>query len=216
MPVVERSDDSLPVGRVERRRSRNRARLLEAAKELFAARGMQGTAVAEVAERADIATGSFYSYFRTKDELLDALLEEEFAAQLRLVELRQAQVKDPAEKVSVAHRHLVRVAQADPDWAWLLVRLDASQRIAWAVLGQAAQRDLQEGVESGRFYVANERLALNASGGSLFAVMHSQLIGEASEHADSEHAEGVLRSFGIDRDEAAEIARRPLPEPVVR
>lgn len=213
---MERSDDSVPVGRVERRRSRNRARLLEAAKELFAARGMQSTAVAEVAERADIATGSFYSYFRTKDELLDALLEEEFAAQLRLLELRQAQVKDPAEKVSVAHRHLVRVAQADPAWAWLLVRLDASQRIAWAVLGQAAQRDLQEGVASGRFHVANERLALNASGGSLFAVMHSQLIGEASEHADCEHAEGVLRSFGIDRDQANEIARRPLPEPVVR
>jgi AcrR family transcriptional regulator len=213
---VERSDDSVPVGRVERRRSRNRARLLEAAKELFAARGMQSTAVAEVAERADIATGSFYSYFRTKDELLDALLEEEFAAQLRLLELRQAQVKDPAEKVSVAHRHLVRVAQADPDWAWLLVRLDASQRVAWAVLGQAAQRDLQEGVASGRFHVANERLALNASGGSLFAVMHSQLIGEASEHADCEHAEGVLRSFGIDRDQANEIARRPLPEPVIR
>jgi AcrR family transcriptional regulator len=213
---VERSDDSVPVGRVERRRSRNRARLLEAAKELFAARGMQSTAVAEVAERADIATGSFYSYFRTKDELLDALLEEEFAAQLRLLELRQAQVKDPAEKVSVAHRHLVRVAQADPAWAWLLVRLDASQRIAWAVLGQAAQRDLQEGVASGRFHVSNERLALNASGGSLFAVMHSQLIEEASEHADCEHAEGVLRSFGIDRDEATEIARRPLPEPVIR
>jgi AcrR family transcriptional regulator len=213
---MERFDDSGPVGRVERRRSRNRARLLEAAKELFAARGMQYTAVAEVAGRADIATGSFYSYFRTKDELLDALLEEEFAAQLRLLELRQAQVKDPAEKVSVAHRHLVRVAQSDPDWAWLLVRLDASQRVAWAVLGQAAQRDLQEGVASGRFHVANERLALNASGGSLFAVMHSQLIGEASEHADCEHAEGVLRSFGIDRDEATEIARRPLPEPVIR
>ena len=177
---------------------------------------MQSTAIAEIAEHADIATGSFYSYFRTKDELLDALLEEEFASQLRLLELRQAQVNDPAEKVSVAHRHLVRVAQADPDWAWLLVRLDASQRIAWAVLGQAAQRDLQDGVESGRFHVANERLALNASGGSLFAVMHSQLIGEASEHADCEHAEGVLRSFGIDRDQAAEVARRPLPEPVRR
>ncbi|HME03814.1 MAG TPA: helix-turn-helix domain-containing protein [Solirubrobacteraceae bacterium] len=204
------------MGRVERRRSRNRARLLTAARELFAARGMQSTAIAEIAEHADIATGSFYSYFRTKDELLDALLEEEFASQLRLLELRQAQVNDPAEKVSVAHRHLVRVAQADPDWAWLLVRLDASQRIAWAVLGQAAQRDLQDGVESGRFHVANERLALSASGGSLFAVMHSQLIGEAGEHADCEHAEGVLRSFGIDRGQAAEIARRPLPEPVHR
>jgi AcrR family transcriptional regulator len=173
---------------------------------------MQHTTIAEIAEHADIATGSFYNYFPTKEDLLDALLEEELAKQLEQLQLRQDHVPDPAEKISIAHRHLVRVAQADPDWAWLLVRLDASKRIAWSVLGQAAERDLQEGIEAGRFQVANERLALNASAGALFAVMHSQLIGEFSEHADCEHSEGVLRSFGIERHEAGKIARRPLPD----
>lgn len=198
-------------GRVERRKARTRTRLLAAARQLFAARGVEQTTIAEIAEHADIAIGSFYNYFRTKEELLDALLEEELSKQLRLLQARQAKVGDPAEKISVAHRHLVRAAQLDPDWAWLMVRLEVPYRVAWAVLGRAAERDLREGIEAGRFQVANQKLALNASGGALFAVIHAQLVGENGEHADCEHAEGVLRSFGLDRAEAAEIARRPLP-----
>ncbi|HYB24650.1 MAG TPA: helix-turn-helix domain-containing protein [Solirubrobacteraceae bacterium] len=212
MPASSRQDALRAGTRVERRKARTRAGLLAAARQLFAARGLEHTTIAQIAERADIAIGSFYNYFRTKEELLDALLEDELSQQLALLERRQAQVADPAEKISIAHRHLVRVAQSDSDWAWLLVRLEVPFRAAWQVLGQSARSDLDAAIAAGRFHVANPALALNASGGALFAVIHAQLVGEGSEHADIEHAEGVLRSFGLDRSEAAEIARRPLPE----
>ena len=42
-------------------------------------------------------------------------------------------------------------------------------------------------------------------------MIHSLLVGELGERADSEHAEGILRSFGVEAGQAAEIARRPLP-----
>ena len=84
--------------------------------------------------------------------------------------------------------------------------LAARQRAAPPFGGLAA-------IEAGRFHVIDPALALNASGGALFAVIHAQLVGERSEQADVLHAEGVLRSFGLDRIEAGEIARRPLPEP---
>jgi AcrR family transcriptional regulator len=197
---------------VERRKARTRAGLLAAARELFAARGMEHTTIAQIAEHADIAIGSFYNYFGTKEELLDALREEELSRQLALLERRQAQVQDPAEKISIAHRHLVRAAQSDSDWAWLLVRLEVPFRAAWSVLGHSARSDLRAAIEAGRFHVADPALALNASGGALFAVIHAQLVGERSEQADVLHAEGVLRSFGLDRGEAEEMARRPLPE----
>jgi len=211
--VSSRRRDQTPGGgRVERRKARTRAGLLAAARELFAASGVQETTIAEIAARADIAIGSFYNYFRTKEELLDALLEDELGEQLRLLQARQAQVSDPAEKISVAHRHLVRTAQGDPTWAWLVVRLEVPYRVAWSVLGRAAEQDLRAGVEAGEFEVADTMLALKASGGALFAVIHAELDGELGEGADCAHAEGVLRSFGLDRARAAEIARRPLPE----
>jgi AcrR family transcriptional regulator len=211
---ASRRHDALRAGtRVERRKARTRAGLLAAARRLFAARGLEHTTIAQIAEHADIAIGSFYNYFRTKEELLDALLEEELSQQLALLELRQAHAEDPAEKISIAHRHLVRAAQSDSDWAWLLVRLEIPFRAAWPVLGQSARSDLRAAIDAGRFHVVDPALALNASGGALFAVIHAQLVGERSEQADVLHAEGVLRSFGLDRGEAAEIARRPLPEP---
>ena len=42
--------------------------------------------------------------------------------------------------------------------------------------------------------------------------MHAVLLGELGKSADSGHAEGVLRSFGLDPAEAAEIANRPMPD----
>jgi AcrR family transcriptional regulator len=212
-PVAVLPDDDVQHlgGRVESRKARTRANLLAAARHLFAGRGVERTTIAEIAGHADIAIGSFYNYFSTKDELLDALIEETLSEQLRLLQVRQADVSDPAEKISIAHRHLVRVARTDSDWARLLVRLEFPRRVAWSVLGDGARRALRAGIQAGRFRVANPTLALNASVGALFAVIHAQLVGEGSRNADSEHAEGVLRSFGLDPVEAAVIARRPLP-----
>ena len=199
-------------GRIERRKARTRANLLAAARHLFAGRGVEHTTIAQIADHAEIAIGSFYNYFSTKDELLDAVIEEALSEQLHLLQLRQAQVSDPAERVSVANRHLVRAVRTDSDWAWLLVRLEFPRRVAWSVLGDAVRRDMHAGIRTGRFQVTNPTLALNASAGALFAVIHAQLLGEGSGNADSEHAEGVLRSFGLDPVEAAVIARRPLPK----
>jgi len=108
----------------------------------------------------------------------------------------------------------VRLAWEEPEWARLLVRLDVPYRVTDEVLGRPAMRDLRTGIAAGRFHVPNPRLALRASGGALIAVMHAVLLGELGKGADSEHAAGVLRSFGLDPAEAAEIARRPMPDAV--
>jgi len=199
-------------GRNQRRKARTRAALLAAARRLFGEAGVDATTVAEIAEEADIAIGSFYNYFHTKEDLLAELLRETLAEQLALMELRRAGITDLAEAISVAHRHFVRLTSEQPEWAWLLVRLDVPHRVIDTVLAAPAMRDLQAGIAQGRFQVADPGLALAASGGALIAVMHSLLLGELGEHADSAHAEGVLRSFGLDAGEAAEIARRVLPD----
>jgi AcrR family transcriptional regulator len=54
---------------------RNRARLLEAAKEVFAERGLHAT-MDEVARRAGVGVGTAYRRFRNRDDLIAALFEE--------------------------------------------------------------------------------------------------------------------------------------------
>ncbi|MFY1637668.1 TetR/AcrR family transcriptional regulator [Solwaraspora sp. WMMB335] len=57
---------------------RNRRRLLDAARELFAERGF-GVTMDDVAERAQVGVGTAYRHFVNKDELIVALSEERIA-----------------------------------------------------------------------------------------------------------------------------------------
>jgi AcrR family transcriptional regulator len=68
------------------RRQQTRARLLDAAGQVFARRGFHAATVDEVADAAGYTKGAVYSNFATKDELFLALLDERLAAQLQQVE----------------------------------------------------------------------------------------------------------------------------------
>ena len=94
-----------------------------------------------------------------------------------------------------------------------MVRLDVRFLIVDRVLREPATEDLTRGIASGRFRAANPAVTLHASGGALIAVMHAMLRGTLDQDAGVAHAEGVLRTYGLDPAEAAEVARRPLPEP---
>ena len=52
-----------------------RERLVESARELVHEQGGQRTTLAEVAERAEVPAGNVYYYFKTKDELVGAVVE---------------------------------------------------------------------------------------------------------------------------------------------
>lgn len=50
-----------------------RDELMDAAESLFLKKGFAATSVSEIVEAADVAKGTFYLYFKTKDDVLDAL-----------------------------------------------------------------------------------------------------------------------------------------------
>lgn len=65
------------------RRSREkvarRAAILEAARALFAEKGLLASTIDELAERAEVAKGTIYLYFKSKEEILSALLDDGLA-----------------------------------------------------------------------------------------------------------------------------------------
>ncbi len=199
-------------GRHTRRRERTRKRLVEAARTLFARQGVDSTRINEITEEADVGFGSFYNHFDGKEAIVEAVLAETIAAQGAAVDALTRDLDDPAEVVAVAHRHFVGLARTDRDWAWLLVRLDVSHNVTLAALGPFARRDVDRGIRAGRFRVGNRQVALFAAGGALLAVMRMVLDGDAPRDADRHHAEGVLRLLGLSPEDAAEVARRPMPK----
>ena len=62
----------------EEKKARTRAQLLDAARNVFAERGFAGASLDEVAEEAGLTKGAVYSNFANKEDLVLAVLEDQF------------------------------------------------------------------------------------------------------------------------------------------
>jgi AcrR family transcriptional regulator len=194
----------------DRRRARTRRQLLDAARELFAEQGVGETRIGQITERADVGAGSFYNYFSDKAEIVEAVVADVAEQQRELVVERVAGLSDPATTVAFAHRHFVRLALTDPTFARLIVGFDPSHRLLFETNGPKALRDIQRGMDSGRFKVESAEAALFATAGALIGTLIGIVRGRLGERADEAHAATVLRMLGVPRAEAARIAAGDL------
>src|SRR5205814_5066161 len=80
-----------------RRRRETRSRLLMAALKLMAERGMEGVAINEITEAADVGFGSFYNHFDSKEAIYAALLDWVFEDFANAIEAVLGEISDPAE-----------------------------------------------------------------------------------------------------------------------
>lgn len=91
-----------------------RAELLDAAMQVFAERGVADATVNDITERADVAKGTFYLYFDTKDHVVAALWERYVARLLVLAEDVIGDQTPGADWVSV----LIALVERLVDHAW--------------------------------------------------------------------------------------------------
>jgi AcrR family transcriptional regulator len=208
MAVPEASPESAPgtVTRASRRRARTRRQLTEAASVLIAEKGVAGLRIQEITERADVALGSFYNHFGSKEELVEAVVADTIDVRARGIVSHLASFADPAEAVSYSCRRVIRIAYEDPELAWLFVNLDRADVLFEAMVLQAALAVFDEGVAVGRFSVADTHLALTATTGGAVAVMRGVLDGRYGPGADLLFAEATLRSLGLGGEEAHALA----------
>ncbi|MFD3589985.1 TetR/AcrR family transcriptional regulator [Streptomyces sp. NPDC058683] len=107
--------------RVTRRRVQTRARLLDAAFTVFAAKGFGRVSIEEVCEAAGFSRGAFYSNFATLDELFFALYQDR--ADLIARQVADALALDrPDLDVPASVDRVTDVLLLDVDW--LLVKTD--------------------------------------------------------------------------------------------
>ncbi|OIJ94100.1 TetR family transcriptional regulator [Streptomyces monashensis] len=115
----------MPLGdtprRVTRRRVATRARLLDAAFTVFAAKGFGRVSIEEICDAAGYSRGAFYSNFATLDELFFALYQDR--ADVIAAQVAEALAQDgPGLDVPAAVDRVTEVLLLDVDW--LLVKTD--------------------------------------------------------------------------------------------
>jgi len=77
-------DEDLPAEPRQKRSKEKRQRLKDAALELFGTHGYERTSIEEIARGADLATGTFYQHYRSKRQLLLALMDDLLEGMARL------------------------------------------------------------------------------------------------------------------------------------
>lgn len=147
------------------RRGRTRARLFDAAVDVFAERGVEGATVELICERAGFTRGAFYSNFSTKEELLLATAEHVLQVALGRIEQAAGRMAfDPrtghAGQVDALVAHFLspedprgvrievelrRLAQHDPRARALVLRINEhiESRVLGVVESVAALRSLR-------------------------------------------------------------------------
>jgi AcrR family transcriptional regulator len=138
----------------ERRRAETRTRLLDAAADLFATRGVDGSSIDAIAEAADRTSGAVYDHFGGKEGLLFAVLERWLDDVAVVIDAEVSTATTLDEVLAALWRNVASpptgrerwIALEHELWSWAARHPSASEhlarryRAAWSELEGAASR----------------------------------------------------------------------------
>jgi AcrR family transcriptional regulator len=194
-----------------RKRERTHAQLVEAALRVIARKDAAALSILELAHEASVSHGTVYNYFRTREEIIDAvalrLADDLSEQQSRMF----ADVEAGAARLTLAVRSFVLRAAEDRAWGLVFLRVSA----AAAKLGHAVTRktlgNLRRGLKAGTFRYESEAAALDLVFGTTMAGMRTVVDGRAGPGHDRAIAYTVLRGLGTKHPEAERLVARPFP-----
>jgi TetR/AcrR family transcriptional regulator, fatty acid metabolism regulator protein len=134
-----------------------RRQLLDAAVRVFARKGFHASRVGDIAEEAGVAHGLLYHYFRSKDQVLEAVFHENWSVLVARIE----SVEETDEPAADQLRHIAAIVLRTwlhlPDVVRVVIQEfgrspELAERIGELTLPiDAIQRVIRRGIERGEF-----------------------------------------------------------------
>ena len=208
--TAENHPDPATGGRVARRRAQVRQRILDVAERLIAQHGIDHVTVDAIAETADIARRSFYHHFASKHEVMIPIARERTKSLNRRIDRRIKNLEDPAEVMATGIRYGLREMSRDPLCRWFVLHSGLPQERLADGMGKSGARDAASAIKAGRFYVANDRVINLLVSGAFLAALRARVEERLDDDDLDDAVEYLLRMFGLDINEAHDIAHRPL------
>lgn len=119
---------------LDQKKKRKRELLLSAAFELFVEKGASSTAIDDIVRKAGVAKGTFYLYFRDRNEILNHLIAEKSAIVLREAD-EAARKRGPSsanEEILLVVDEVVERFRRDPKLLALIYK-----NLSWGLFAKA-------------------------------------------------------------------------------
>jgi AcrR family transcriptional regulator len=127
-----------------------RARLFDAAKEIFEERGFLEARISDIAERAGLSHGAFYHYFDSKEQIfreVAKVLDDRLSEPLESVILAHTAI-DPHERLLLSLRRHLEAYQAEARIMGVIEEVARYDEHVFAVRASAGARHRQEIADS--------------------------------------------------------------------
>jgi AcrR family transcriptional regulator len=182
-----------------------RRQLLDAAVRVFARKGFHASRVGDIAEEAGVAHGLLYHYFRSKDQVLEAVFHENWSVLLA----RIASVEESDEPAADQLRHIARIVLRTwlhlPDVVRVVVQEfgrspELAERLAELTQPiDAIRRVIARGIERGEFRQdVDPRFAAAVVYGSIDELLTAWVLGRLpSDEEDVAVAERTLLEVSL-------------------
>src|SRR5580693_7858169 len=102
-------------GRREQNKAENRTALLKAARAVFAEMGYGAAGVRDIVRRTDLASGTFYNYFKDKEEIFSAVVVDLSSELLALHQQGRVKAKTAEEFLRSHCTVYMSFVAADPE-----------------------------------------------------------------------------------------------------
>lgn len=192
------------------KRGRTRDKLLSSAQHLVLERGLAAITVNDIAAHAEVAQGTFYNYFRTREDVAHALVTMLERAYHRDIDAVTEGVSGQVAVVTASIRQTF--AWAEPDSTAGRLMFSCGLPMARFALGIRARagRDLRAGIETGAFHVEHFEAALSLFAGGMMGALVDLFLRVLPSSAIANVTEHGLMMLGVPKGKAKKAARARL------
>lgn len=206
--MTESSIEPKTPRRNEKARNRTRAKLIAAARVVLGRDGIEAAKINDITDEADLAFGSFYNYFSSKEELARAVFVEDALALGDMLDQATPADADIARVVAMNIRGTINRGLSDPIWGSFLVQsAHTISDLVDETLGVRLARDLRTGERAGRFKLTDIGAMVNCTIGGCVYHLRQILAGRQQAGSVTDLIEFYLRGMGLTPEEAAAIAQ---------
>ena len=193
------------------KRERTRVQLVQAAIQVFTARGFAGATMQELAAVAGMTTATVYNHFKTKEEVARAVALLLADTLCRRIADSQQGIAEGAQRMAIGNQRYIWLAEQSPQWALMTMEVAAAAPELLLQIRDYVLADLRLGIKQKAFRIPSEAAAMDLINGTITQAMRSVALGLAPPNHGREVATCVLRGLGMEPAAAKEVAHRPLP-----